>query len=92
MITLEMVKNAEKAMNEGFAKKRILWNTIIATAEAEGRTHRGEYGSLEHDLTKEEQHAIVEMNNANGVLYETWKALRNQRAREQRKARLEARA
>ena len=88
MTTLEMVKNAEKAMNEGFAKKWKLMEKIIAKAEAEGRYYY-ERGAKEHTFTKEENRAIIEINLENTVLYNTWKNLKNQRAREMRRARVE---
>lgn len=76
MITLEMVKNAAKAMEEGFERKDRIFKKLNANAKAENR-----------ELNKEEKAIIAAANIENSALYDTWKALKNQRAREMRRAR-----
>ena len=88
MTTLEMVKNAEKAMKRGFAEHTEFLKAVYARAEAEGRYYYDE-GAMVHIFTKEEQRANIEININNTELYQEWKRLKNQRAREMRGARVE---
>jgi hypothetical protein len=84
MTTLENVRNAKALWEKACENKWAIWDEMVATAEAEDRTYKGEYGSIEHRFTAEENARLVKANDEVAKTYHAWNTLKNKRAKELR--------